>query len=870
MPPDESHEGTFTTRDLIDWAQGLPPWQQDALRRILQHGSVRDSDIDELVELARAAVADNDDAPAPVPATAANVGAPPSAPTPVCIQRISDIAHVNALSDGPVEFEGNGLTVLYGENGSGKSGITRILREACTTRARTGVVHPNVFNDRPTQPPSASISFTVGGETRTFTWALGATRDPDLSSVHVFDREYADTWVSSDNEPTYTPWILRIFRLLAEATHAVATRLRRERSDLETPAFVLGQLGLHDGTSVNDFVATLSAATTEQEIENACRTSDEERARLAELEAALHDDPLARVSDRRVVRRRVVSFQERAADILRDLGDEALSRIDAALELARSADETARVVRTRLQEVSRLPGVGQRPWTDLWEAATRYSEEVAYPSRAYPVLSADAVCVLCQQPYREDSVHRMQAIADMMHGESQRQVDTAMRELRAVTGAISLHDFASPSRVVVAELGVTDANLAREIREFLVAARCRKRQLLMIASGDTVADQHDLPTPPDLTPHLANLKIQIEDLDGAAQDEGRRELVRERDELKDRITIAALRPSVLREVIRLKAIAQLDAALLTANTAPITRKQGEVERLVVTERLRANFQARLLEMGFDEVPVEIAMGEGRRGTHPVGLRLDARQAVEPHAVLSEGERTAVALAGLLAELDTQGNASAVVLDDPVSSLDHNYREDVAIALVRESTRRQIIVLTHDVLLLVLLKRYARDNGLSPKILAVRRGGPQGQHGQVDGQSPWETMSTNDRIAVLRGLLTEARRDHGLPDRSAYVRKARFIYTRLRETWERAVEEVLLAGVVTRFDPAVHTQMLRTIAGDVLPQDAQLIATEMSRCSGYTHDRPAVASARMPAPDVVEQRVSTLAAWVAEVRRRRRR
>ncbi len=50
-----------------------------------------------------------------------------------------------------------------------------------------------------------------------------------------------------------------------------------------------------------------------------------------------------------------------------------------------------------------------------------------------------------------------------------------------------------------------------------------------------------------------------------------------------------------------------------------------------------------------------------------------RSAAEPVGkVLSEGEHRCVALAAFLAELSTIDAQSAIVFDDPVSSLDHQF------------------------------------------------------------------------------------------------------------------------------------------------------------------------------------------------------
>lgn len=865
------HGATFTLQDLLEWSSRLPEWERDALRRILQNGALSHDDLDKLLLLAKhGEKVDGEGTPRAVPATKERIGAAPSEINSVAIFAISDIRHVNALGEGPVEFAGSGLSILYGENGSGKSGIARILRQTCTARAGAGVVHPNVFEASPYEPPSASIRFAAGERQESHTWTPGADPHPDLKSVHVFDSESADIWVSSDNRATYTPWLVTVLRLLAEGCLAVGERLRDERASLEASATDLADLELHPGTRVHDFVSTLHATTTDREIDDVCRVGDAEKERLKRLEPALKDDPSAKSSDRKALRRRVLAFQERMQQTARDLGENSINRFIRDWKEAEEAADEAVGAGEAIRELSTLAGVGEREWRQMWEAASTYSTATAYPGHEFPNLSGDAVCVLCQQALGNDASGRMRSFAKFVGGEVQRRADELQRSHSKSQRRISSHTLQRPTRLTVDDLGIGDRELARQVRQFLLGAERRRRQVERATASGEVGALNDMPDTPDLTEHMTAIDQDILNLERAADEAGRASLVRKRDELRDRVAVAPKREVLRAERDRLARVAALDRAHSRVNAGRITRKQGDVEKVLVTQHLQEAFRNRLLELGFSEVPIEVALGEGRRGVHPVGLRLDAKLDVKPHLVLSEGERTAVALAGLLAELDTQGNASTLVLDDPVTSLDHNYREHVAIALAREASKRQVIVLTHDVVLLVLLKRYASENAVDLQTLSVERGGADGAHGRVGGEAPWETLKVKDRVARLRQQLEVARRTYREGDRNDYNDQAAAIYERLREAWERAVEEVLLNGAVERFDVAVHTKKLRLIADDVTAADVALVGTEVAKCSTHAHDKAARARARPPGPPVVEQDITTLGDWIRKVRARRKR
>jgi len=64
---------------------------------------------------------------------------PTSAASSVQIKLIAmrDLRNVNATASGQrLSFSPQGLTLIYGDNGSGKSGYSRVLKRACRARSR--------------------------------------------------------------------------------------------------------------------------------------------------------------------------------------------------------------------------------------------------------------------------------------------------------------------------------------------------------------------------------------------------------------------------------------------------------------------------------------------------------------------------------------------------------------------------------------------------------------------------------------------------------------------------------------------------------------------------------------------------------------
>src|SRR5690606_28367334 len=77
-------------------------------------------------------------------------------------------------------------------------------------------------------------------------------------------------------------------------------------------------------------------------------------------------------------------------------------------------------------------------------------------------------------------------------------------------------------------------------------------------------------------------------------------------------------------------------------------------------------------------------------------------------ILSEGEHRCISLATFLSELSIAEHKSTIIFDDPVSSLDHRWRNKIAKRIVEESLQRQVIVFTHDITFLMMIQEHTNE------------------------------------------------------------------------------------------------------------------------------------------------------------------
>ena len=855
----------FTFQELLSWSTGLPSWQQDALRRLLTQGELSKEDIAELGELAKAPYFGVHKGFESVPPSVSDIPADgPEAPA-VSLLSISNIQAVNALARGPIRFQSNGLTVVYGENASGKTGVARILKKTCRARDAGGAILSSVFEPDPGQPASATLEYQCNDEVKIARWEDGKPSHSELSSVHVLDAACAQVQIERANHVSYTPRLVKIFRELVQACERVASFLRDEKSQLNRQSLGPISANLRSNTEAGRYLSTLSGKSDPAEIGRLAALSAPEKGRIKILQSALRDDPTTRIGEVVAQLQRLDEVSALLTGLEATLADEEWTQLVEAQRDAIARAQAAQAATKSFATGALLDGLGNDAWKVLWEAARRYSENDAYPTEPFPVTREDALCVLCNQPLAEIAADRLRSFEEYVHQDVQEQSADAVANLSVRQAHIDDLEIPFSARIV-RDLALPKADdLAATFKRFMVSSKLRRRHFSAQSGGKIMGPLPPLLPRPDLRPLQESLQQERDGLRAAERDERRQAMAAELAELEDREKLGSFVAAVKSEIGRLADAAKFDNALSDCDTTGITRKAGEVAELIVTNALRSAFSEHLSAFGFSTPPVEVKRGRGEYGQHPHQISLLAKPNVPAGAVLSEGEKTCVALAGFLAELETTRNRSAIVLDDPISSLDHMYRGRVADGLVREAKHRQVVVLTHDVVFLFMLRKYGRNLGVIPNEITLERG--YHKHGHPKDGPPWVALPVRRRIGVLRLKLQEAEAVLRKGDRETYELQAEWIYKKLRESWERAVEEVLLNKVVLRFGDAVETQRLPKIT-DITDADVQHVTQEMSRCSSHVHDEAGAASAGIPEPPAIQSDIKRLGDWVEDLRKNR--
>lgn len=406
---------TSALHEILNWSAGRPDWQRDALRRILEKGNLVEPDLLELERICRAkhqVDTGNSSAIQCVHLTQSHLPLAPGAAESVSLVSVGDFKNVNRLLPGqtiPLGAE-IGLTVIYGENGAGKSGYARVIKKACRARGIQPIIRPNVFTSAVAANASAKIVFKVGGTDVPVIWIDGASTDPRLANVFVFDASSAGHYVSEDSAAAFTPYGLDLLPTLSKVCDAIDEQLKKDITQKQSSiSGAIANWKYDSNTQVGKLILGLSATTKEADINTHTGLDEKQTQRLQDLREALKADPLQKAKETRAAAARLDSFAKKIASVAVDLADDKTDVLKKMLDDAKNADSAAKAFASGQFDSSFLMGTGADLWRTLWDAAREYSISAAYTDQTFPVTTGEARCVLCQQELDSEAVKRFTA-----------------------------------------------------------------------------------------------------------------------------------------------------------------------------------------------------------------------------------------------------------------------------------------------------------------------------------------------------------------------------------------------------------------------------------------------------------------------------
>ena len=841
--------------NIQKWTQTLPAWQRDAARRLLQREEgLSEDDYSELYALLKAEHGlPNPDKLTPEPLAASHLPATNQSCQSVILKEIGNLTHVNRLAaDQKLGFSEVGMSVIYGGNGSGKSGYVRVMKQACRCRDQSERVYPNA-NDLASKnkTPTSRFKIKQNGIIKKIDWQQDSVSDELLSSISVFDSGCARSYLTAEQDVAYLPYGLDIVENMArDVIPELESRLSAEVSAIDTNTFVFNHLA--GETKVGGLISKLSARTNPKTVETLATLSPAEENRIDALSKALAEaDPMAKAADLKRFVSRLKTLAENVNKISLWVNADAISRLkklDDDVVAAELAESNAALALQSGEKL--LPGTGELLWKSLFEAARKYSTEIAYPEHEFPHTGDDALCPLCQSPLDEARA-RLKRFEQYIKDDVAKTAQEKRTALAAIRKKIeNANLITNLDQELSDEIDQYDGTIVQAIKDYQVSIDGKRHWML------GALDDHKWDAPPVLEENpynairrLASQKLrEARTFIKAADVEHKKELEQKYTELIARQNLQKSLQAVLDLIERFKKVAALKKCKNDLKTKPISDKSKEFASEAVTKELKTALDTEFsnLEVGHIKTKLKERNVKGKI-FHQLLLEILTNHNIDE--ILSEGEQRAIALGAFLAELSLADHSCGIIFDDPVSSLDHWRRQHVARRLAEEAKKRQVIVFTHDTSFLGQLRDEIEDKKLDNKICFLEW---KGQYaGNVCDGLPWGHSSYKERIDALEKLhdklVKQPWPQYPSEDDAAEMLKA---YDRMRAAIERVIQDVVFNGVVRRYRDWINIGSLKGVVGF---DDAECdeINRLYQRCNDLVDAHDPSSAKNTPVPNVAE-------------------
>ncbi|AJH14814.1 AAA family ATPase [Myroides profundi] len=852
-------------QEILDWSSTRPNFIKDALRRIITSTHLTQTDFNEIADLVKKECGDNSITLNAIPLDITHFPTPSSTVNgsfPKLIN-LSNPINISALhSQGGLHFSNIGLNVVYGKNGSGKSSYSRILRKLCWSRNPSVILKKNVFNPSTNQQ---KVDFVIenNGSHQNFTWIENNPSTPILNSIYVFDNDCANIYINNENPTQYKPVGIDVLEKLIPTLTNVNLIFSSLLTTCNTQKITIPQSLIQ--TTIAQWFATIESRERSI-IDSYLQFSQADINRKQELiNLTTSQNPQQNITNLINQKTRINAYIQQFLDIEILFNEVCINELRANRNTLEGVNQAYQIATAELQSINTLEGFGTNAWRTLWESAKNYAHSSNLSDgQNFPSLVSLEKCVLCQQELDETAQLRLNTFNQFILNDISTQLSSIDSTIKHKLN--SYNSLIVPPIENFAELEQLNPNFRDNYNQFSNSIDTSKNSITaFLQNGGELSISLQTLTS-SITSLIPRIDSEIEQNNQLLQN--RNALVSELNELLAKELLFNSKITILQYFDEYKYKSRISQCQSQLTTTAISRKIGE---LMENQAVRLQHQEFVSHLNFfnQDLARKVLISRTRTSQGNTYQRCGLNGIEEPiNSILSEGEQKIIALSNFLAECTIDNRLNTIIFDDPVTSLDMDYRDLIATKIVQLSQNRQIVVFTHDLSFLrLLIDTHKTVTTTDCTVIGIDK--YNGITGVVTDEIPFLAKNVQERVDSIRRILAEhdtllITDGHGREIKLDSARK------RFRMLLERSVEEILSNKTYERFNKNINLKKGNLSSYIVTEQaDVDFLLNLFSKYSVTEHDGGITTITQLPNKTEIEQDIRNYSAWKDSFRQKLR-
>ncbi len=789
--------------EVKKFADGLPYWAKFLAEKILSGKAICENDIDTSYSYLLEQLKLKEETEKPeitIDYNATNAG---NYKADLLLTKLENVEGVNALTENQtIEFSPN-LTIIYGANGSGKSGYVRLLKNVFYSKAPENIL-PNVHIDNGHKLINAK--FTFKSNNTEIPLEIAYKGNAEFEQFAVFDGKSVLRHLEQKNEFEFRPAGLSFF---ADYTNAIIRVEQKLNADIQTKQSgnTANELAdLFDGNSeIKAIVQNLSAKTSIDELRKFTPFSDKDKTKKEATQKQYDELLLTSKGKEKEIKslesiKSLLTQNKQAIEKLNQyFTTDVIAKVKTAITDCLSKEATAKAEGIENFKTDKIQGIGTEEWKNFIVSAETFAKTQKTENAAYPENGDN--CLLCQQPLSDDAQKLISNYWTFIKSVAEQNAKQAQEKLKKAKSNYENLNFDLFPQDNMLTVWLTE-KYSKELEALKLKLTEQKMLAENIVSDIQIKTANERAEILVSVEQHTNIETAIETLfKNLKEDEQSKAL----ENLLKEKTLLEHKEKFNTHFSKFETFVKNQIWIKEAQKGDFAKR-----KITDTEKALSNkyFNQKYIDSFNDECKklngnfgIEINH-TGSAGKSYRQLKLKGQN---PNAVLSEGEQKVIAIADFLAEMQLSEVNRGIIFDDPVTSLDEKRKSEIAERLAQEALQKQVIIFTHDLVFVSLLIGHCKETNTTNECHWIEN---------VEGSQPGTIWLRNTpsfekdykTSGKAQGYYDEAKKS--APEKREGKIKNGF--AALRTSYETQVVFGLFKGVVQRFEERVSVDSLKSV------------------------------------------------------------